>query len=240
MPGGDPTGAAAIQRRTIFVLLLVLDGMFVVLHLVSQVITLDGETLVRRHEFIDLDAEISFPTWWQQSQLVVAAALCLLLAAMRRDAPHRESRYWGVLGGIFVFISMDEGAQLHEGLIHTMQSALDITGGVFLFAWVIPGAIAVAVFAAVFLRFWVRLPPWPRMLMALGGILFVVGALGLEMAAGQYKTWYGIDRGYYALIAVEEGLELVGASVFIFSLLTVMKLRQPAEGVLLRVDDRVT
>ncbi len=73
--------------------------------------------------------------------------------------------------------------------------------------------------------------------MAVGGALFVLGALGFEMVSGEYKTRYGIDRGYSVVIAIEEGLELVGVSVFIFGLLTVLRTVQPMGGTSLRVDD---
>lgn len=239
MPGGQVMQVSVPRTRT-FAVLLMVDFMFVVLHLLTRVVTWRGDPLVKRHEFLDLDAEVSFPTWWQQSQLLVAAALCFLVAAAPTD-PAGRRRHWMGLAAIFVYLSADEGTQFHEGLIEPMRRAFDITDGPLTFAWVIPGAMALLVFVLVYLRFWWRLPARPRRLVAVAGAFFVTGALGFEMASGAYKTATGIDRGYQIVIAVEEGLEMLGASVFLLALLTVLALRQGPEGVSLHVvDGRVT
>ncbi len=226
-----------IQRERAFAVLMMINAMLLVLHLLTRVMTWRGEQIVKRHEFLDLGAEISLPTWWQQSQLLAAAALCCLIG-VTVDEGSRVRRRWMVLAGIFLYISLDEGTQLHEGLIGPMQRLFDIDGGVLTFAWVIPGAAAIAVFVAVYLRFWWSLPRHPRVLMGVAGVLTVVGALGVEMAGGWYRSERGADRGYEALVALEEGLEMVGISVFVLSLLTVLQLRQTPAGVPVRVEGK--
>jgi len=211
----------AINRTRATIVLLMVDTMFVALHLLSRVATWRGDPIVKRHEFIDLDAEVSLPPWWQQSQLLAAAALCALLVSGTRR------RHWVGLATIFVYLSADEGSQFHESLIHPMQQAFVIDGGVLTFAWVIPGAVAVVAFAVAYARFW---PARPRLLMGVAGACFVAGAVGGEMLSGQYETTRGLDRGYDAVIAIEEGLEMLGASLFIASLLFLLHLRQERTG----------
>jgi hypothetical protein len=220
-----------IQRTKAVALLLMVDAMFVVLHLFTRVATWNGEPIVKRHEFLDMDAETSFPTWWQETQLLLASVLCLILGS--DQGPLR--RYWLGLAGIFVYLSADEGSQLHEGLINPMQELFDISGGALHFAWVIPGAGAVLVFLAVYVRFWWRLPAAPRRWTAIAGVCFLLGAIGGEMLTGAYKTERGVDRGFAALNALEEGFEVLGASLFIFSLLWLLQLRQ-GPGAIVRVE----
>lgn len=234
MAAGEP---ARIRRRTLFGVLLLIDGMFVVLHLLTRVISIDGEPVVRRHEFLNLDAEISFSTWWACTQLVGAAALCLLLAHLAPDRESNDGRYWRALGFTFLLLSIDEGVQFHEGLTGPTRRALDIGDGVLGFAWVIPVSAALLVFGLAFIRFWARLQRWPRLLMALSGVLFVGGALGFELISGAYTSENDHDTGYALLVVGEEGLELVGVSVFVLSLLTVLRASQPRDGVTLRVED---
>lgn len=221
-----------IQRTRALAILLMIDAMFVVLHLLTRVFTWDGDPIIKRHDFINLDAEVSFPTWWQQSQLLAGAVLCFVLGSAA--SPRR--RQWRWLAGIFLYMSIDEGTQLHEGWIAPMQRLFDITDGPFSFAWVIPGSIAVLVFLGFYVRFWLGLPSRPRMWMGVAGVCYVGGALGVEMLGGLYKTERGLDRGYDAVIALEEGLESLGQSLFIFSLLCLIGMWQ-GDGVVTRVSD---
>jgi len=226
----------ALQRSRTFQVLLMVDVAFVVMHLLTRAPVIDGEPILRRHEFLDMDAEISFPTWWQQSQLLVAAVLCGLIGAVVARSGGPRPRHWFGLAGIFLYLSVDEGTQLHEGFIEPIQRAFDITGGVLLFAWVIPGMAALAVFGVAYFRFWAALPDQPRWLMALGGSVFVAGALGFEMASGQYKTEIGTGSAYTVVVAAEELLEMIGASIFVLSLLTMAQRVQSEVGVSVKVE----
>lgn len=55
------------------------------------------------------------------------------------------------------------------------------TGGVFYFAWVIPGAAFVCLFALAYLGFLLAMPRPIAMTMVLAGIIYVSGAIGAEM-----------------------------------------------------------
>lgn len=234
--GGGQGMAVRIHRERAFAVLLMVDAMLIVLHLLTRVVTWRGEPIVRRHEFLDVGAEISLPTWWQQSQVLAAAALCVLIGGTVGEDPGRQRRRWMVLGAILVYVSLDEGTQLHEGLTDPTRRALDLGSGLLTFAWVIPAAGALALFGIVYARFWWGIPSRPRTLMAVGGLLFVAGAVGVEMVGGWYREEYGADRGYELIVAIEEGLEMVGISVFVLSLLTLLRLRQGSEGIALRVE----
>lgn len=221
-----------VHRARALTVLLMIDAMFVVLHLVTRVITWGGEPLVKRHEFLDMDAEISFPTWWQQTQLLGAAVLCFLLGSAA--TPRR--RHWLGLAAVFLYLSADEGTQFHESLIDPMRRLFDISDGILTFAWVIPGSVAVLVFLAAYARFWIRLPTDARTWMGIAGACYIAGAVGGELLSGAYKTERGLDRGYDAVIALEEGLEAIGQSLFIFSLLCLIQLWQ-GTGATVRVAD---
>jgi hypothetical protein len=227
-----------IRRHQVLVLFLMLDAMFVVLHLLSQVVTIDGDTLVPSHEFINVDREISVPTWWAQVQALIAGLCCLALGAFRRPAPRSDSRYWFILGWLLIYVSVDEGTQLHEGFIDPMQDLFGITGGWFKFAWVIPFSALMVVFAVAFFKFWWRLPGPHRTVVAAGGALFVFGAVGVEMAGAAYQSSDGINRTLSIFHAVEEGMEMVGLTIFIVGVLGLIGLWQPSEGLSVRIEEQ--
>lgn len=71
----------------------------------------------------------------------------------------------------------------------------------------------------VYLRFFFALPVKIRVLVLASGILFLSGALGMEMIAGPLVEARGSANFSYALMAnMEEFLELSGLVVFITAL----------------------
>ena len=69
-----------------------------------------------------------------------------------------------------------------------------------------------------------HLPPATRRLFVLAAILYIGGAIGIEMIGGQHASLYGEQNLEYAIItALEELLEMLGTVVFIYGLLSYMK-----------------
>ena len=218
-------------------MLLLIDATFVVMHLLSCIRGGAGETIVRRHEFLDLGAELSIATWWQQAQLLTAAALCGCVHVVARGSECAGRRHhWAWLAGIFVYVSVDEATGLHEGFTEPMQNLLGIESGWFTYAWVVPAAGVLTVFAITFFRFWRRLPPAVRSLSAIGGSLFVAGGLGFEIAGAAYNG--GVESNVSELlVTLEEGLEMLGASIFVFSVLQMLRSLQSGVGTPLLIEE---
>ena len=65
-----------------------------------------------------------------------------------------------------------------------------------------------------------QLPPTTRWKVALAGCIYVGGALGVEFLLGHWSALHGEENFTYAAIdAVEETMEIVGASLFLSTLL---------------------
>lgn len=167
---------------------------------------------------VDLDAESNLPTWYSSIALLACAVLLGRIAAATRRLGGRFVGHWRALSVIFTFLSLDEIARLHEHL-GRLQSVWD-THGLFYFAWVIPGSIAVAAFALAFARFVLHLPPATRWRFVGAGIVFVTGALVVEALGGWRAETMGMNNMTHSLIAtVEEVLELAGVAWFLVTLL---------------------
>ncbi|MCP3137922.1 hypothetical protein [Pyxidicoccus xibeiensis] len=176
--------------------------------------TRDARTPEPLVSFLSLSYERNLPTWYASGLLLGCA---LLLAAIARiawlaRAPGRH--HWWALAGAFAYLSMDESVGLHEHL-----GGLLSLGGVLFFTWVVPAAIIVALGGLAFLPFLARLPSRRRGQFILAGVLYVGGALLMELPLGWWTEQHGNDNLVYALIDhVEEALELVGASLFLAAL----------------------
>ncbi len=167
---------------------------------------------------VDLDAESNIPTWFSSVALLACAGLLALIASHTRRRSAAFAGHWRALSAIFVLLSVDEIAQLHEHL-GRLQRAWQ-THGPFYFAWVIPGALAVLAVGLGFARFLAHLPAPTRRRFVVAGATFVAGALVVEALGGWRAETMGMNNMTHSLIAtVEEVLEMVGVACFLVALL---------------------
>ena len=173
----------------------------------------------------NLDKELNYPTWYQSFTLLFCAILLAIIAAAKKVDSDRYFGHWKALSFIFLFLALDETISIHEILIiPDLRSVLHL-GGIFYYIWVIPGAIFVLIFAKSYLNFLTNLPRKSRCLFFLSGLIYVGGALGMEMIGGYYADLYGQRNLGYALITnAEEFLEMMGIVIFSYALMSYMNL----------------
>lgn len=171
-----------------------------------------------RLQRINLDAENSLPAWFSSMLLLVNAAVLGLIAFAAKSKKDPQAIYWIVLAWVFVFLSADEVASLHERTMGPLRDMLG-TSGVFFFAWIIPFGAALLVMAMFYARFLLRLPLRSLVLFITAGSLYVGGAIGMEMVGGAFVAEHGYDNTPYVIaMTIEETLEIVGLSVFFIAL----------------------
>lgn len=190
-------------------------------YVLSTILGLDSNSApARLLDVFSVNREESIPTWYSTINLFLAAALLLWVALMKRV--HREpfARYWAGLAVIFLYLSMDEGAAIHEATSGPLQSAFDSTG--FLeFGWLILGMPLVALFGILYFRFWLRLPRDTRMLFLVAAALYVGGGVIIEsISANQYALDGGSSLTYLTIATFEELFEMLGVVVLIYALLS--------------------
>jgi hypothetical protein len=165
-------------------------------------------------DFLSLSVEQNLPTWFS-SQLIFVCALLLAVISFARDghgAAH--SRHWRGLAIVFAYISLDEAVELHEEL-----NLLFDTSGIFHFGWTIPFGVLVLALSIIYWRFLWQLPVKTRRRFIFAGVLYVGGALGVELPLGYWTAQHGDENLTYALIDwVEESMEICGMSVFAWAL----------------------
>ena len=196
----------------------------VLLHLLAMVAVFGfgHDRLMGLIPLFNMEDEKNVPTYFSSFQLLVAAALLGLCAAQHKWVGGKYFRHWAGLALIFVFLSLDESALIHEKTRTITHNFLGTTG-LFYYAWVIPFGALTLVVAATYARFLLALPARTAVIFVLSGAVFVFGAIGLEMfegminEAGGYKSF-----NYMVLVTIEETLEMVGIFAFIYGILDYM------------------
>lgn len=157
---------------------------------------------------LSLSAEGNVPTWFASSLLLVCALVAGSIAAQLAAGAPWRTHWWGIALALG-YVSLDEVVGLHEQLGGMFE-----TGGVLYFDWVLVAAPIVGVLAIVYWPFLRALVPRTRMRLILAAVIYVGGALGMELPLGWWTERAGDDNLVYALIDwVEETLELVGAGL---------------------------
>lgn len=165
-----------------------------------------------------VDEESNVPTWYSSVALLIAAAMLAVIALLHRHKGDRYAIHWALLAIVFLGLSMDEIAMLHELPIEPLRRALSAKGLLY-YTWVIPGAIFAGAVAVIFRGFLWQLPPATRRAFLVAGITFLAGALGVEMLSGYQAYRYGEQNLPYAITTtIEELLEMTGIVIFIDAL----------------------
>lgn len=153
--------------------------------------------------------EGNFPAFFSAVLLLIASALFGVIGRCVRAVEGAKSGYWMALAGVFMFLTLDEAAQIHEKLDTDLIWGRIETSGFLAWPWVILYGGLVAVFLVVFGRFWVELPPavtWPY---AFAAAVYVGAALGFEMLEARvYTEGAGPGPLFDILVTIEEFLEM--------------------------------
>jgi hypothetical protein len=212
----------------------------------------DPEPVRKLLRLLDTNSEQSLGTLFSSLQLALAAAVLALIgrheqrlraaapdAASARGEPserHPEATnaptYWYALSAIFAGLAIDESCSVHELLNEPVRRRLGVSTGALYFAWVVPAVCALAVFAAAFARFWWRLPARTRALYAVSGLLFVTGAVVIEMfGASLWAAGNARSLGYRLSTCIEECCEMTAIALFVFASLEALAQRTATIGV---------
>ena len=178
-------------------------------------------------QIFDVGGEGNIPALYSVFLLLFSGIILGIIADVKKAAHSPYTRYWQILAAIFVFLSIDEAISIHERVGNPLRNTLNV-GGFFYFAWVIPASILVVIFLLGFFRFILALPTNTRALFLLAGGIYIAGTLGMESVSGYYAHLQGEDNIVYAgLTAIEELLEMGGIVIFIYGLLSYLKLYLP-------------
>jgi hypothetical protein len=181
-----------------------------------------------------MDDESNVPTYFNTALLIALPPLFFVIFAWKQALVDKFRYHWFGLVAIFLFLSMDEAASLHERLIKIVGGAVSAKG-IFHFPWLIPGLIAVAVFFVLYLVFFLHLDTKFKILFLLSFIVYLMGVIGGEMVSGYFLSIDKRGFPYAVATSVEETLEMTGVAMMIYSLLEYIKTNIP-DGFTVKIE----
>ena len=165
-------------------------------------------------EKFNFDIEISIPTFFSSVILLMAASLLGIITIVKKRLSDTYVMQWGLLSIIFLCLSIDEAASFHE-MLNPLRDTFNLTG-IFYFSWVIPGSIFVSILACLYFKFIWNFPPAVRNKFIASALIYLSGAIGIELIGGYFSSVYGENNLSYGLItSLEESLEMLGVIFFI-------------------------
>jgi len=196
----DPQHQLLISTRDYAATLCALAAVFVGIHLGINYYNYHVEELPwLLIQLFELDEENNLPTWFS-SFILLNIAFFVFISSNRPDLAKRA--HWRLIAAGFLLLAIDEVAGLHE----SFNSSIEIN-------WAIPGAILILFVAAFYVPFLLSLRRKLAILFILSGVLFVSGAIITELLSEDMDS----DSWAYAMaVAVEEGLEMFGALLFLW------------------------
>lgn len=200
--------------------ILLLTGNLLSIYLILEKGYMYEKSIVRIFSF---DLEQNLPAFFSTGLFLLSATLLFLIG---RNKKSKYKLHWLALSVIFFFLALDEAISIHELFNYSMRNVFGATG-YFHFAWVIPYAVLAILVLIAFTKFLLALPKRTTLIMILAGILFVSGAIGMEMIAANYVNEFGDYQyigTYMAFFTIEESLEMLGLILFIYGLLDFMGL----------------
>ncbi|WP_159590635.1 hypothetical protein [Chelativorans xinjiangense] len=172
---------------------------------------------------LDVDSEQSAFTWLS---VVATFSVAWILFAAGGDAAMRGSRFkwhWYFLAALFLLLSFDEFATVHEKISAVLTSKFHNTGLLY-FAWAAPAGVISLLGLTAFIPLIRSFAPRLAILMVLSAVLFLGGAVGFEMVGGSIAEAEGTESFRYRMLTnIEEGLEMAGVLTFAYVLLSYME-----------------
>ena len=171
-------------------------------------------------DFFDLDIEGNVPSLYSAVAVLFCSALLALITHVNWHRPDGRRFYWLGLTILFLFLAVDEGTAIHEQIGTFLERYMEAQGALY-FLWVVPYGVLTLVLGLAYSKFVCELPKDTRLRFVTAGVIFLVGALGIEMLGAREADLHGHSTvTYCVLFTIEEMLEMLGIILFIYALLT--------------------
>jgi hypothetical protein len=169
--------------------------------------------------FFDINREDSIPTFVASMGLGICSFLLFVVAYLVKRNKLSDFLYWIGLAVFFLYMAIDETVRIHEKMGGPLREVID-PEALYDMVWLIPYGAVTILIGIVYLRFILRLPRETKLLFVASGLIYLLGAVGFEYLSGRQDALYGVANfGYQLFVILEEGLELMGAAVFMYSIL---------------------
>ena len=173
------------------------------------------------HKLFNLDGERNIPALFSSAQLFMLGIVFFSVAYQLRQKHFSSPLFFAVLGAAFIFLSFDEALSIHEGITSSLEHVEWIprfkgNHGIWVAPYLLVGLVFFVSTLREFLKVWNQ-HRRESIIMASGCVIFLVGAVGLEVLSYQLLREGSSTRFLYQLeVAVEEFLEMMGISIILY------------------------
>lgn len=173
------------------------------------------------HYLFNLDREWNIPALFSAAQLFLVGIVFLSMSNHEKQQLFPSTKFLIFLGIGFIFLSFDESFSIHERLtlfyrhIDWIPSFKGNHG-----VWVVPYLTICFIFLLLAYKNFIKL--WNNYrqettIMAFGFIIFLIGAVGLEVISYQFIRGGEASLNIYILeVALEEFMEMIGISIVLY------------------------
>lgn len=167
----------------------------------------------------NVDQERNIPTFFSVILLLSATWQLYSISIQKSEKKNKYRFHWWLMTILFFFVTADEFMATHEMISEIVRDKYHVTGFLY-YAWVIPFAMLVGGLTILYTPFIFRhLPKQTRNLMIVSAVLYIGGAIFMEMVGGYFYLQGGTENMTNAfLTTIEEGMEMTGIAVFIYTL----------------------
>src|ERR1044072_6055848 len=176
------------------------------------------------HRLVNLDGEANIPAWFSSSQLLFGCLVAWVTGLLQSSRDRPSGLFLFMIGSWFILMSMDETAQLHEGITGIIGTRYVDWLPTFLLTHKEIVALLLILALAVLRFIWGDLKAiwrWSRResILALTGMcVFLLGAAGIEPLG--YKFLQLGSVVYKVEVTIEEFMEMFGASLVVYAALS--------------------
>ncbi len=214
-----------IHIPRIILLFIICDVLIVAAYLLAQSFDLSNDWLM---DFLDIDNENNLPAWYSSVKLLVIGLL-LLVYTLSGENRSGKYRLRFLLPMIFILLSLDEIAMLHESLgtfsdfllpRGTRRGTAFRVTGIWMFVLGVPFIGLMTWLVMDFYR-QINESEVIRKLVA-GLVIFLTAALFIEIFSNYYRR--GI--GYLVQVSLEEFGEMIGATIILWAVYDLLKIKK--------------
>lgn len=206
--------------RTVIVGALVVDVAVLVLNYIFNFYDIANDLSIRR--IFNVAREESIPTFWASLQAAAVGVTALGLRATARTTI--ESRSWAFVGVFWIYVGVDDNAEIHERVGSALARATEDSALVEWwpgFSWqlFLAPILAAALFGSVVVAWRHAEQRRAMLLVCLGCFAVAQGIDVLEGIEGKFDEWadrldmspYTVGHGFRS---VEELLEMIGTTAY--------------------------
>lgn len=176
-----------------------------------------GKHLMGFIRLIDVGEEESIPTYFSTINLLLSSVLAFLIYRHEKFSGRSIQYYWLALCLLMLYLSIDEAAGIHENFSRVHRRHGIVLPMFETHPWLLYGILFSAVVGGLFIPFLRSLPKKTAMYLMIAGIVFLIGAIGVEFLGGLMLQTGFTERGslvYNLRRVVEEAFEMYGIVIF--------------------------